>query len=278
MCTDAIGVALLGTWTNTLRTTANTRTFCHVTPYPLFSERSIKTIMRVGSRTTYWIYIQWIELVIQVSHWLSFSLIWLVDLDFNLRSYRTDDYVPRLFFESSRAQNFNETWVVKLSISSVDHSPTNPTALLNRSISFQLIMKSRPSQPKEIHFMVVRAPGSDFQVWLHVNRLDKGRCENRPILKSLWELYQRTTAKWPLMTFLFKLNHMTYMHRFTADNLETPYFTLPLSSPAEVNRMIGSRNFYLRVYFFQHHQHEDREGGRDSRDQRSSQGGWNWWN
>ena len=73
----------------------------------------------------------------------------------------------------------------------------------------------------------------------------------------------------------FKLNHMTYMHRFTADNLETPYFTLPLSSPAEVNRMIGSRNFYLRVYFFQHHQHEDREGGRDSRDQRSSQGGWN---
>ena len=85
-----------------------------------------------------------------------------------------------------------------------------------------------------------------------------------------------TTTKWPLMTFLFKLNHMTYMHRFTADNLETPYFTLPLSSPAEVNRMIGSRNFYLRVYFFQHHQHEDREGGRDSRDQRSSQGGWNW--
>jgi len=154
--------------------------------------------------------------------------------DFNLRSYRTDDYVPRLFFESSRAQNFNETWVVKLSISSVDHSPTNPTALLNRSISFQLIMKSRPNHPKEIHFMVVRAPGSDFQ-----------------------------------------LNHMTYMHRFTADNLETPYFTLPLSSPAEVNRMIGSRNFYLRVYFFQHHQHEDREGGRDSRDQRSSQGGWN---
>ena len=77
------------------------------------------------------------------------------------------------------------------------------------------------------------------------------------------------------MTFIFKLNHMTYMHRFTSDNLETPYFTLPLSSPAEVNRMIGSRNFYLRVYFFQHHQHEDRDGGRDSRDQRSSQGGWN---
>ena len=225
-------------------------------PCQLFSERSTRTIMRVGSRTTFWIYIQWIELVIQVSHWLSFSLIWLVDLDFNLRSYRTDDYVPRLFFESSRAQNFNETWVVKLSISSVDHSPTNPTALLNRSISFQLIMKSRPNQPKEIHFMVVRAPGSDFQVW---------------IWPLIWP-----HIKWPLMTFHFKLNHMTYMHRFTADNLETPYFTLPLSSPAEVNRMIGSRNFYLRVYFFQHHQHEDREGGRDSRDQRSSQGGWNW--
>ena len=168
MCTDVIGAVLLETWTNILRTIVNTQTFCHVMHYQLFSELSNRTIMRVGSRTISWICIQWIELDIQVytvSHWLSdYLFIWLVDLDFNLRSYRTDDYVPRLFFESSRAQNFNETWVVKLSISSVDHSPTNPTALLNRSISFQLIMKSRPNHPKEIHFMVVRAPGSDFQV------------------------------------------------------------------------------------------------------------------
>ena len=168
MCTDVIGAVLSGTWTNILRIIANTRTFCHVMLCLLSSELSNRTIMRVGSKTIFWICIQWIELDIQVytvSHWLSdYPHHWLVDLDFNLRSYRTDDYVPRLFFESSRAQNFNETWVVKLSISSVDHSPTNPTALLNRSISFQLIMKSRPNHPKEIHFMVVRAPGSDFQV------------------------------------------------------------------------------------------------------------------
>ena len=83
-----------------------------------------------------------------------------------MRSYRTDDYVPRLFFESSRANNFNETWVVKLSISCSDHAPSNPTMLMNRSISFQLVMKSRPNHPKDIHFMVVKAPGSDFQVGL----------------------------------------------------------------------------------------------------------------
>ena len=168
-------------------------------PCQLFSERSIRTIMRVGSRTTFWIYIQWIELVIQVSHWLSFSLIWLVDLDFNLRSYRTDDYVPRLFFESSRAQNFNETWVVKLSISSVDHSPTNPTALLNRSISFQLIMKSRPNQPKEIHFMVVRAPGSDFQVWIWPLIWEViENCTNVRLPNDLWWPFFLSWTIWPI--------------------------------------------------------------------------------
>lgn len=85
-----------------------------------------------------------------------------------MRSYRTDDYVPRLYFESSRANNFNETWIVKLNISCNDHSPSNPTMMLNRSISFQLVMKSRPNHPKDIHFMVVKAPGSDYQVLDHV--------------------------------------------------------------------------------------------------------------
>jgi hypothetical protein len=84
--------------------------------------------------------------------------------DFNLRSYRTDDYVPRLFFESSRANNFNESWIVKLSISCTNNSPSNPTLLLNRQITFQLVMKSRPNTSKDIHFMVTKAPGSDFQV------------------------------------------------------------------------------------------------------------------
>lgn len=146
--------------------------------------------------------------------------------DFNLRSYRTDDYVPRLFFESSRANNFNESWIVKLSISCNNNSPSNPTLLLNRQISFQLVMKSRPNTSKDIHFMVTKAPGSDFQ-----------------------------------------MDHVTYMHRFTVDTLETPYYTLPLSSPAEVNRLIASRNFYLRVYFFQTYQEE-----RDNRDSSRSSG------
>lgn len=147
--------------------------------------------------------------------------------DFNLRSYRTDDYVPRLFFESGRANNFNESWIVKLSISCTNNSPSNPTLVLNRTISFQLVMKSRPNTPKDIHFMVTKAPGSDFQ-----------------------------------------MDHVTYKHRFTPDTLETPYYNLPLTSAAEVNRLIGSRNFYLRVYFFQAYQEE-----RDNRDNRSGGGG-----
>ena len=69
------------------------------------------------------------------------------------------------------------------------------------------------------------------------------------------------------------MDHVTYMHRFTTDALETPYYTLPLANPGEVNRLIASRNFYLRVYFFQTYQ-EDREGGNNNRsDNRSSSGG-----
>ena len=67
------------------------------------------------------------------------------------------------------------------------------------------------------------------------------------------------------------MDHVTYKHRFTPDTLETPYYTLPLTSAAEVNRLIGSRNFYLRVYFFQAYQEE-----RDNRDNRGGGGGGGW--
>ena len=122
-----------------------------------------KIAIKRGLRTIYLGSFQWIALAIRVLNWYTLNLpLYALFIDFNLRSYRTDDYVPRLFFESSRANNFNESWIVKLSISCNNNS--NPTLLLNRQISFQLVMKSRPNTSKDIHFMVTKAPGSDFQV------------------------------------------------------------------------------------------------------------------
>jgi len=66
----------------------------------------------------------------------------------------------------------------------------------------------------------------------------------------------------------FQIDHVTYLHRFSAETQETPVFALPLSSPAEVNRFIASKFVHLRVYFFETNQ-DDRRRARDPRTQ--------WW-
>ena len=110
---------------------------------------------------------------------------------------------------------------MKCSISCSDSK--DPTQQLKRTISFQLMMKSRPHGPRDIQMLVCRAPGSDFQ-----------------------------------------LEHVTYLHRFSAEALETPVFHLPLTSHAEVNRFIASKFVHLRVYFFEMNQ-DDRRRARDPR-------------
>lgn len=142
-----------------------------------------------------------------------FSMDHVVFTDFQLRSFRSDDYVSRLYFESPRIRIMNEEMLLKCSISCSDALISNPTLQLKRTISFQLTVKARPQLQKDVQFMVVRAPSSDLQI-----------------------------------------NHVTYLHRFTNESLETPQFLLPLGSPAEVNRFIASKFVHLRVYFFENNQ------------------------
>jgi len=138
-------------------------------------------------------------------------------LDIQLRSYRSDDYISRLYFESNRIRCGPDEWVMKAFISCCDQNPQNPTISMDRSLTFQLILKNRPNFPKDLQFFVTKAPSSDFQI-----------------------------------------EHVTYLHRFADNALESPAFALPLTSPAEVNRFIASKFVNLRVFFFEMAKEENR--------------------
>lgn len=66
------------------------------------------------------------------------------------RPYRTDDFITRLYYETPRFTVLNQTWVLK---ARVNDSERNPNLSCKRTLSFQLILKSKvhthtASQPK----------------------------------------------------------------------------------------------------------------------------------
>lgn len=93
-------------------------------------------------------------------------------LDIQLRSYRSDDYISRLYFESNRIRCGQDEWVMKAFISCCDQNPQNPTISMDRSLTFQLILKNRPNFPKDLQFFVTRSPSSDFQVNYFLRKLN----------------------------------------------------------------------------------------------------------
>ncbi|CAG9821247.1 unnamed protein product [Phaedon cochleariae] len=81
--------------------------------------------------------------------------------DVQLKPYRTDEYVHRLFYESSRFSAFNYQWVVKARI---NNSQKDPTQSSERDMSYQLIMKSKSSTPLNLSYIVLRGPVGDINV------------------------------------------------------------------------------------------------------------------
>ena len=59
-------------------------------------------------------------------------------VDLQLRPYRTDDFLPKLFYETARFNAFTLQWVVKARVN--DHVD-NPIHAARRSLSYQLILK-----------------------------------------------------------------------------------------------------------------------------------------
>ncbi|XP_041376451.1 cysteine and histidine-rich protein 1-like [Gigantopelta aegis] len=90
---------------------------------------------------------------------LSFEKITFNDLQ--LKPYRTDDFITKLFYETSRFSAFNYQWVIKARVNS---DMKNPAHTISRSLSYQLVLKSRISAPIRLHFLALKGPYGEMKV------------------------------------------------------------------------------------------------------------------
>ncbi|XP_057662900.1 zinc finger TRAF-type-containing protein 1 homolog [Diorhabda carinulata] len=81
--------------------------------------------------------------------------------DVQLKPYRTDEFVHRLFYESSRFSAFNNQWVVKARI---NNNQKDPTQSSERDMSYQLILKSKSTKPLNLSYIVLKGPVGDINV------------------------------------------------------------------------------------------------------------------
>ncbi|XP_028155474.1 cysteine and histidine-rich protein 1 homolog [Diabrotica virgifera virgifera] len=89
--------------------------------------------------------------------------------DVQLKPYRTDEFVHRLFYESSRFSAFNYQWVVKARI---NNNQKDPTQSSERDMSYQLILKSKSSKPISLSYIVLRGPVGDINVKARIHEFE----------------------------------------------------------------------------------------------------------
>lgn len=71
--------------------------------------------------------------------WILFKFIWFFCItDLQMKPYRTDEFVHKLFYETSRFSAFNNQWVVKAHINNCQRDPTQSS---ERDITYQVPIK-----------------------------------------------------------------------------------------------------------------------------------------
>lgn len=89
--------------------------------------------------------------------------------DLQLKPYRTDEYVHKLYYETSKFSAFNHQWVAKATI---NNSQRDVHESSERTISYQLILKSKTTVPLQIHYFVLKGPFSDMKVNTRIYKHD----------------------------------------------------------------------------------------------------------
>lgn len=108
-----------------------------------------------------------LELYTKMFDLLSFEKITFHDLQ--LKPYRTDEFIHKLFYETSRFTAFSNQWVVK---ARVNDNQRDPTQSWERSLSYQLILKSKVSGALSVHFLILKGPFGDMKVHPKVYHYD----------------------------------------------------------------------------------------------------------
>lgn len=95
--------------------------------------------------------------------------------DLQLKPYRTDEFVHRLFYETSRFSAFNNQWVVKARI---NNSQKDPTQSSERDMTYQLIMKTKATTTLSIYYIVLKGPFGDMKINPRIYKHDFTELEN----------------------------------------------------------------------------------------------------
>lgn len=101
----------------------------------------------------------WVSLI--VTHISSQYRFAFLGLEVQFRPYRTDDFITRLYYETPRFTVLNQTWVLK---ARVNDSERNPNLSCKRTLSFQLILKSKVNATLECHFLLLKGPYDDVKI------------------------------------------------------------------------------------------------------------------
>ncbi|RXG51165.1 Cysteine and histidine-rich protein 1-like protein [Armadillidium vulgare] len=97
---------------------------------------------------------------------LSFSDIIICFLsDLQLKPYRTDEFIHKLFYETSRFTALNYQWVIKAHL---NDNQRDPHLTNKRYLTYQLIMKSKLTSSVNVHFLILRGPFGDMKVEPHI--------------------------------------------------------------------------------------------------------------
>ncbi|KAK5648450.1 hypothetical protein RI129_003342 [Pyrocoelia pectoralis] len=102
--------------------------------------------------------------------------------DLQLKPYRTEEFVHRLFYETSRFSAFNNQWVLKARINNMQKDPTQSS---EREMTYQLILKTKTTVPLSMHFLILRGPFGDMKVQPQIHRFDFSEQENESPYVSL---------------------------------------------------------------------------------------------
>lgn len=102
--------------------------------------------------------------------------------DLQLKPYRTDEFLHKLFYETSRFSAFNHQWVVKAII---NNSQSNPHQCSERELTYQLILKSKTTYPLAMHYFVLQGPFSDMKVNISIYKHDFTDSENESVFNIL---------------------------------------------------------------------------------------------
>lgn len=81
--------------------------------------------------------------------------------DLQFKPYRTDEFIHKLYYETSRFTAFSSQWVVK---ARVNDNQRDPTQSCERTLSYHLVLKTRALTPMGIHYMVLKGPFGDLKV------------------------------------------------------------------------------------------------------------------